>query len=187
MATEDERHELLFGVRRSVRYHLRRSRFFDIWGKVTSGLNVLFGSAVAATLIGKSPELGIAFGGVVALISTIDLVVGSALSARNHADLAKRFIALEAEIERAPGNPIGALREKRLSIEADEPPVLRTLDVMCHNELAKAMGLGPDEMYQVSWVKRRLAQFVSFESSELRPLALPSAIKTEGSQKTLVS
>ena len=72
------------------------------------------------------------------------------------------------------------LKEGRLDIESDEPPVLRTLDVICHNELAKSMGRD-DSIYKVGFFKRRLAQFISFDSSGLRLLdagsgdrALPS-------------
>ena len=183
MATEDELYGLLFSVRRSVRYLRRRSRFFDVWGKVTSGLNVIASSTAIGSLIAKSITIGVISGAVVTLASTIDLVVASSIRARDYSDLARRFIALEAEIERSDeGTSIGELREKRLMIEADEPPILRALDVLCHNELAKAMGLGPDQMYQVGWVKRRLAQFVSFESLDMKPLALPAAPKSESAE-----
>jgi hypothetical protein len=61
---------------------------------------------------------------------------------------------------------------KRLAIEADEPQVLNALSALCHNELSKAMGYGDEQIYPVSWVKRRLAQFVSFDMTDAKPKAL---------------
>jgi hypothetical protein len=166
----NERDALLFGVRRSVRYHRRRERFFDAWGKFTSAVNVIFGSAAVTAILGSHPHLGIAAGIVVAVMSTVDLVVGSSTSARNHSDLARRFIELEAKIERASADAsLAEFKEGRLEIEGDEPPVLRTLDAICHNELAKSMGRD-DQIYKVGFFRRRLAQFISFDTSNLRPL-----------------
>ena len=39
-----------------------------------------------------------------------------------------------------------ALQIRRLDIEAKEPPIYRVLDVICHNEVAKALG---KEKYRV--------------------------------------
>ena len=41
----------------------------------------------------------------------------------------------------------------RLTIEADEPPVLRALDVLCHNEMCRADGR-LDDIYDLPWWQR---------------------------------
>ena len=56
---------------------------------------------------------------------------------------------------------------ERLSIEAEEPPVKRILDVICHNDLARSMGLDREEMWRVKWYQRWVAQFVL---SRTRPM-----------------
>jgi len=40
-----EKHNLLFGVRRSIRYHARRRSFFDRYDLFTNAVAVIFGSA----------------------------------------------------------------------------------------------------------------------------------------------
>ena len=75
---ETKHFKLLFGVRRSIRYHSRRQMFFDRFHKVTSGINIVFGSAALMTILAKSPsEITAAAALVVTLFSTVDLVVGS--------------------------------------------------------------------------------------------------------------
>lgn len=49
-------HELLFGVRRSVRYHVKRQQFFDRLNGLTSFFNVVFGSAAVVALIKTNIE-----------------------------------------------------------------------------------------------------------------------------------
>lgn len=178
MSTDEKWRGLLFGVRRSVRYHRRRSRFFGLTGKWANALNVVFGSTAAASLMahGHMHDYGAPIASLlVVLVSTADLVVGSSDRARDHSDLARRFIYLESEMVQSPESE-DALRgfgAKRLAIEADEPHILKALDVLCHNELAKAMGYGDDQIFPVGWVKRRLAQFVSFDMTGAKPKALP--------------
>ena len=166
----------MFGVRRSVRYHMRRAAFFDQWGQVTSGLNVLFGSTAIASALGalgadRAMVLSVAAGAVITIVSTFDLIIGSSRVAREHSDLAKRFIALEATmsaVESPSSKWCAEFEARRLSIEADERPIMRTLDVLCHNELAHALGHGEEATYRIGWIKRRLAQFVDFDTGGLR-------------------
>jgi hypothetical protein len=185
---EDKQHALLFDVRRSVRYHRRRGRFFDLWGKVTSGLNIVAGSAAAGSFLAAQSVLAACAGLVVVVASTIDLVVSSSMKARDHFDLAKRFIGLEIDLERQERHSEASLRaitERRLLIEADEPDVLRTLDLMCHNELVRALGYGQEQMKPIGWLKRQLAQFVSFDADATTPKALAPPVSKDS--KTLPS
>jgi hypothetical protein len=53
----------------------------------------------------------------------------------------QRFIELEQElVQLGPSNvqSMKRLEAKRLEIEADEPPFLPIVDILCHNELMKA-------------------------------------------------
>ena len=55
------------------------------------------------------------------------------------------------------------LHARRLAIEADEPPTKFALNVLCHNELVRALGL--DNYYRVPWWQRLFAQVFSFHNA----------------------
>lgn len=57
---------------------------------------------------------------------------------------------------------------RRLLIEADEPPVLRVLDILCHNELLLAMDYPRSELCRVPWWKRLLAPFMNLSDEAIR-------------------
>ena len=60
---------------------------------------------------------------------------------------------------------------RRLAIEADEPPVLRVLDALCHNELVTALGLDDAERAAVTPLQRWLAPLVDVRPDRLRRAA----------------
>ncbi|MBF0436748.1 MAG: hypothetical protein HQL77_15435 [Magnetococcales bacterium] len=163
---------LLFGVRRSVRYHNRRRMFFDRWRVTTSAISVVFGSAAIVSISGMSNTRIATFSAViVTLFSAVDLVVGTAKAARDHADLARRFISLEQEINNSPAidqESLIRLTNTRLDIEKDEPPVLRVLDTLCHNEMLRSMGFGKEKFIKVGLFQRIFSQFFDFREDSLR-------------------
>lgn len=155
---------LLFGIRRSVRYHRARERFFDGLGMLVSGLGVLGGSTAIATLLAqlKSPMASLVASAVVTASSALGLVVGTSARARRHSDLARSFVDLERAIVLAReigGDELASFEARRLEIEAGEPPILRTLDLLCHNELARSMGR-EDAVVEIPRKKKLLAHFV---------------------------
>ena len=166
-------HDLLFGVRRSIRYHARRRRHFDRLARTSVFLSLVFGSATFAALLGviskdqaTSQHLAAIFALVVTVVSAVDLVLGSALRARDNHDLEREFSALEREIllaEKIDAPTLAKLTAKRLEIEEKEEPPLRVLDTLCHNELVRAMGYD-EATYtkRVSWLQRALANWVDF-------------------------
>lgn len=170
---DDMIHALLFDVRRSVRYHVRRRMFFDRINLAASAASVIFGSAaMAAMLGGLGQEWVMAAAGMVTILSAINLVVGSSRMARLHADLARKFIELEKQIISAGDAAVGSIlvfKTARLDIEAEEPPVLRVLDTLCHNELMCAMGYPASQQVNVSWYQRLFAQLVDISDHRLVP------------------
>ena len=48
---------------------------------------------------------------------------------------------------------------QRLSIEAKEPTILRVLDLLCHNELCRALGYARNHEIKLSSVQRFFAHF----------------------------
>lgn len=162
---------LLFGVRRSVRYHNRRRDFYErfhgfvLFVAVAGGSTTIaaFGSELTAALPTAVKLLAPA---AVTLAAISDLVVGSMRKAWLHADLARRFIVLEQKLVAQQAEPTAdALLEverERLAIEADEPPIRRVLDTLCHNELWRAMGYPESQVAPVSFFQRVFAHYFDF-------------------------
>ncbi len=177
MGDENEKKlkDLLFGVRRSIRYHNRRTRFFDRTHKLSTFLSALGGTATLASVLAKAgPAWTLSCALAVAVFSVIDLVVGTAQAARLHNDLSKRFFALEKSIIslKAPeAENIAELTAQRLDIEADEPPPLKVLDSMCHNELLRAMGYDKSEFVEIKWYQRRFSQLFDLREHIIRRTA----------------
>lgn len=139
----DEFHGQLFGVRRSVRYHQRRRSYFESWHSCIAAAQVVSGfSAVAALLADASGAILLA--ALPPLLAAIDLVFGMARRTTLHAELGRRFSQLEADMVRfeAASKPVqedtlADFKRQRLAIEADEPPKLRVVDLLSHNDLVR--------------------------------------------------
>jgi hypothetical protein len=165
---------------------MHRSGFFDRIGVIKNGLSVVCGSGAVAVLYGAlgggvEKILPAILAAVVAVVSTIDLVIGSAKASRLHNDLAKRFIELERQIvlagDDADQKRFRELTADRLKIEAEEPPVMRMLDTLCHNELAESMGSPKDQIFRVGFFQRMLAQIINFDCTNMKTLADVEATK----------
>ncbi len=168
----NERHKLLFSVRRSIRYHARRRMFFDSLYKWSQALSLISGSATVAIVLSK--EFGTAaawFAAAVAVFSSINLVFGFAGSARLHNDLVQKFSDLEKRmiLDKNPSmDSLNAFTIERLDIEACEPPPLKVLDVICHNELCRAMGAGEETMAKIGFWQRLFSQFFDFREHTIK-------------------
>lgn len=166
-------HHLLFDIRRSVRYHNRRRAFYDRLDQVSNMLSVMLGSTAIYGVLEQSWKtvaliaLGLATG-----LSAINLVLGSSQRARLHFDLARQFVELEkAMMKAAPSEEkIAEFTDKRLTIEMDEPPVLRVLDALCYNEQLRAMNYPNSEMVIIGWFQRKMAPFIDVHSDQLRKI-----------------
>lgn len=156
-------HDLLFDIGRSVRYHNRRRAFFDRIDRLANMLSVIFGStAVYGVLAQDHQALALTAAALVTVLSAINLVVGSSQKARAHADFARRFIELEKRMIGVPADSVelSEIWRDRLSIEADEPPVLNILNVICHNEQMRSMGYPGKKMASLRWWQRAFAQII---------------------------
>jgi len=163
-------HSLLFDVRRSVRYHTRRRAFFDRYDQFTNMVGLVFGSTAVYGVMAAEPGLSkVAIGAaaIVTVMSSINLVVGSSQRAREHADFARQFIGLEKMLSVQPNEDVLAqVTHARLTIEAEEPPVMQVLDCICHNELCQAMGY-PERAHIGFW-QRLFAQIVDIRPECIR-------------------
>jgi hypothetical protein len=168
------RGDLLFGVRRSVRYHSRRSFFFDRLSTYKNVLVLFFGSATAFVVVRQlGPEVVAGAAVLVSLVGAIDLVIGTAKMARLHQDLMRRWLALEKDIlgvreEAFDHECLCRFGADRLDIFAEEPPPLRVLNCMVHNELARAIGCHEQDFVPIRWYQRLFAQWFDLREDTLR-------------------
>lgn len=158
--------DLLSGVRRSVLYHRHRQRHFDNLNRWKTAITLLSGSAAMVTILAhlKNDLWPLAASALVTVVSTAELVIGTTAKARVHADLARRFLELECSmtlVQHPTHVDLQKYTADRLLIEADELPILRILDVLCHNELMLAYGYEWDELIYVSRWQRFWAPMCS--------------------------
>lgn len=112
-------------------------------------------------------------GVIVVIASALELVFGTAAKARLHHDLLSRFIELEKEMMREPHTEDTYCKwaMERLSIEKDEPPIKTNLDLLCHNELLRAEGYGPEHYVSISTPQRIFAHFFNLGKDTLPPIS----------------
>lgn len=135
--------DLLWRVRLSALYHLKRERFLDGVDKTAKAVSAL-GGAAAFSQIKSAPDWGLWITGIITLVSTLSLVYGPSGKARKHAELARDFKRLESDIVAAGVNlsaeQISAFDARYLTLESSEPAALGALVTQCHNELSMAIG-----------------------------------------------
>ena len=173
-----EQHELLFGVRRSVRYHAHRRRFFEQLDKFIKAFTAIGGLGVFVTVLqkfGTGENWGLLIFGLVAgVLSIVDIVVNPDDQAHEHCNLSKDFIQLEKEIvlagESLTSKQVAEFTARRLEIEAEEPPALRVLDTICHNELLRAMGYDDSHQKKVTKWQRFWSPLLDVNYHEAKPL-----------------
>jgi len=165
-------HELLFNVRRSIRYHNRRRYFFDQIHVISTILSALSGSATIAAVLGNlGTTWTVGFAAAVAIFSAVDVVVGTDRAAKTYHELAKRFIDLEKAIitsDDITDKDIARFTAQRLEIEADEPPALKVLDSICYNEMLRAMGYPESEYVTIKWYQRIFAQIIDIREHSVK-------------------
>src|SRR5258706_15543958 len=89
---------LLFNVRLSIRYHNRRRSWFDTFNLAANALSVIFSSAAIAALRADSERFAVWSAIAITIVSGFNLVLRTSERARQHHDLAKRFITLEQKV-----------------------------------------------------------------------------------------
>lgn len=163
----------LFAVQRAIRYHTRRQAFYDAWNNVTNAAGILLGAATVAALAHKLPlggVLSVAFPVAITTLCTFNLVWGAARRARLHNDLYRRYVELDRRmlsVAAPDAQHCRAFRGERMAIEADEPPTLFVLSVLCHNEVVRASGVG--EYFAVPLWQRWLAHLWAFPDATFAP------------------
>lgn len=165
-ASHERRYYVLFGIRRSVRYHDHRRRFYLNFRTAINFFTVIAGSAIVASSVAVSPShlMLWAAGSVVAILALLDLAVGTADKATLHADLYRRFIGLEKRLlnsEKQSAEALDSIESDQLDIEMDEPSIYHALNRSCHNELLRSEGR-PELFETLSWSHRTFKNVFHF-------------------------
>ena len=161
-------HKLLFGVRRSIRYHSKRQAFFERIDRWLTFALLLLGSGSALSILQDYKAVGLA----VTCISSLKLVFAFGSKANRHAQFVKDFTRLEKRLYGdESAETVAAVTRERLDIESAEPPVMHVLNDLCHNELLQAMGYDAKTLrsnwVQVGWHKRLTANFFNWGAPRL--------------------
>ena len=148
--------------------------FFDRLNKLIRFVTLLSGVSTISTVLGKMGEHWVlASAATVAALSTFDLVINTEGHVRRHTELAGRFINLEKRMIQA-GKPseelLTAITAERLEIESGEPPILRVLDCICHNDILRAMGYekSSDHYAHIAWYQRLFAQWFDLREHSIK-------------------
>lgn len=160
--------QVAFGVAKSLRYHAKRRSWFENWHSLGQASAVVCATAAFASVAGQYPEVTRWIALILAGLTALDLTMGFARRADVHGSLHRRFSDLAGKIAVAatPSDAdVRAWEVARLLLEADEPPPIDTLNVLCHNQEAEARGLSAEHRYQLNWWDRTFAQLISFRST----------------------
>ena len=143
----NERYGLLFGIRRSVRYHDHRRRHYLRLQSTINFAIIAIGSYGVVSVIQAADGIDWIIPTASGLLAAASLALNPTSKASLHANLCQRFIRLEKRFsapEARPGNitrsELEAITGERLEIEMDELPIYRAVDRMCHNELVLSEG-----------------------------------------------
>ena len=139
----DRSYNLLFGVRRSVRYHHRRAGFFNVIHKTAMFVSLFAAMTGGVAAIQGHGFWALGLGVIIALFAALDIAADSSRNLALHTLLAYRCQELEKRIackSELSGSEYEQANTERLSIEQNEPAPLHLLDVLCHYELLRSQG-----------------------------------------------
>ena len=171
---------LLFGIGRSIRYHRKRSRFFEIVNSIILFFILILSSASALLLVGpqetnaKFDDWRAIFLGIITLGTAINLSFGIVAKISIHSKFAYLFRDLDRRIQiekdRECENILREFKNDRLRIESEEPPVLRVLNAICYNEESIASGM--KERKKIGFFQILFSYFFDLPPTEIPSLTI---------------
>lgn len=141
------RGETIYRSELSALYHLKRERFFELVDKLTKAGAVIGGSAALYKFHDAGTPAWITF--AITVCSAFSLVFSFSERSKRHAELAKSYRELLAEIARVSEycvtDELATIWTSKVrELEVKEPPPLTALTIMCQNEIAIAHGRKED-------------------------------------------
>ncbi len=139
---------------RNALYHVARRRWLDGWSRFFNLLTILAGTGIAADLTKGNGQAALVLGGLVTISGALQLVYDFTGRARLHEILQRRYFTLMADIECAAsptGDQCRIWRSEFSRASADEPPTMRALDSIAHNQATFALIGGTEPYLKVNW------------------------------------
>ena len=106
-------------------------------------------------------------------MSTLDLILQFHSRAELHKSLKCKYLDLLSKINLG-NSSLTDLENEQFLIEKDEPPTLKLLALMCHNEQCKAVG-DEEGLCQIPWYMKLFKNLWSFDNWEPKPIELTSS------------
>jgi hypothetical protein len=158
------RHRVLYRIELSVLYHRKRERFLDTVDRLIKTVALIGGSAAIAKA--SDADTVVKVGVAVALTSAASLVFAFSERARRHAEFARSFGELAANLlQKGEHNfaeeDLDDMDAKVRHLESTEPATLGALVVICQNELAVAQD-HPEYVRPLPLHQRMLAHLWDF-------------------------
>ena len=147
--------------------------FYRRWHNFFVTVSIIAGSTAFVAMLPKDPNLWVtrALTLAVSLASVIDLVFDLQRKGDLHDQLCRRFSELSARMILWPAtveNEAKACAERAL-IEADEPSVVRLIDLRAHNEELQAQGVPYNQLLPLDRAQESfLGYYVTFGLHDLR-------------------
>lgn len=174
----------------AIRYFNARRAWFEGLAFWSAFLPALTGSGAFIALLtqgqgaSQGVSLSVVLGGLTAFFGAINVATRPAERARAMHDLVKRHADLLADLERQVEinrQAMGEFEARNALIQAEEPPHLSALMVICQNAEYGSRGYDYEDLHFVSLIQRVCAQTGSFprpthwEKNEVRRLRLRKA------------
>ena len=168
---------MLWGVKRSIRYHAYRRRFWNNWHVITMVAAVFSAATSIATFggfvgIADHPWLHPVLMVATATLLVLDAVLGFSSKSALHDMLKRRLVSLERMVERSDGSDeeLDFIADERARIEDDEPDVLGVLNDICHNEELTAQGIDEGRL-KIGWFQQWMASYIDVKRHRIVPVA----------------
>lgn len=147
----DRHWDFLWNTRLGIRYHMHLQASYTRLGKFITAFTLLMSSAAFASIYesNEAPkELSTCLICIAALLQVLELVIDTKTKAILHSTLRQKYLQLELSLcgrnyilESEESN----FKQSRISIELEEPPIIKALMDKCHNELVNIYYDEPDE------------------------------------------
>ena len=169
-----KRHYLIFAVKKSVLYHSKRQQIFGRFSFIIKLITTLFGVTTLALII---KNLGYSYtlfsSALVAVAATLDLILKPSDKSNQFQVLSRSFIDLERAINSVPTKDFTEYNlieftNKRLEIESQEPPKLKILDLICHNELTFSMDYSKDYLVDIKGYQKLFAHIIDLNFGSIQ-------------------
>lgn len=159
---DTQKKNLLFSIGRSIRYNVKRQRFFECWERGTNALAILFGSSTVYALMQQHQSVAVGISILLTLLSTLSLVIGFGSKARDHRDFAQQYFHLKERLTLEPltQSLCDEIKIAIQQIDLAEPPVLVVLEQICYNEQINVEGLPKEKMTSIHLCQRLFANYI---------------------------